>query len=163
MQAFRRIGQTSSRVLWQNCRNVRHLRALAAGSELRKTPLYELNVELGGTMVEFGGWAMPVKYPGKEGGIMGSHMHTRSEAGLFDVSHMVPIRFYGKDRAKFMETFLVGDIQELPENMGTLSLITNAQGGLIDDCICTNAGDHMCASTKNLRGSYASLVCEFMV
>ena len=62
-----------------------------------------------------------------------------------------------------METFLVGDIQELPENMGTLSLITNAQGGLIDDCICTNAGDHMCASTKNLRGSYASLVCEFMV
>merc|ERR1712086_596938 len=64
-------------------------------------------------------------------------------AGLFDVSHMVPLRFFGKDRARFMETFLVGDIQELPENMGTLSSIPNAQGGLIDDCICTNAGDHI--------------------
>merc|ERR1711935_207347 len=110
---------------------------------LRKTPLYDLNVERGGKMVEFGGWSMPLTYAGKEGGIMSTHLHTRESAGLFDVSHMVPVRFHGKDRAKFMETFLVGDIQELPENMGTLSSIPNEQGGLIDDCICTNAGDHM--------------------
>lgn len=86
---------------------------------------------------------MPVTYAGKEGGIMSTHLHTREHAGMFDVSHMIPLRFHGKDRARFMETFLVGDIQELPENMGTLSSIPNAQGGLIDDCICTNAGDHM--------------------
>ena len=149
---------------------------------LRKTPLYDLNVERGGKMVEFGGWSMPLTYAGKEGapdctvslssrcnciylllfstslqsllcslttlrlpagGIMSTHLHTRENAGLFDVSHMVPLRFYGKDRARFMETFLVGDIQELPENMGTLSSIPNAQGGLIDDCICTNGGDHI--------------------
>jgi len=110
---------------------------------LRKTPLYDLNIERGGKMVEFGGWAMPVTYAGKEGGIMSTHLHTREHAGMFDVSHMIPLRFHGKDRARFMETFLVGDIQELPENMGTLSSIPNAQGGLIDDCICTNAGDHM--------------------
>lgn len=113
------------------------------GSELRRTPLYDLNLELGGKMVEFGGWAMPVTYAGKEGGILPSHLHTRASAGLFDVSHMVPVRFHGKDRARFMETFLVGDIQELEQNMGTLSSITNHDGGLIDDCICTNAGDHM--------------------
>ena len=112
-------------------------------SELRKTPLYDLNVELGGKMVEFGGWAMPVTYGGKEGGILPTHLHTRANAGLFDVSHMVPVRFYGKDRARFMETFLVSDIQELEENMGTLSSIPNHEGGLIDDCICTNAGDHI--------------------
>ena len=110
---------------------------------LRKTPLWQLNKDLGGTMVEFGGWDMPVKYGGKEGGIMHSHLHTREQAGLFDVSHMVPVRFHGADRAKFMETFLLGDILELPENVGTLSSIPNDQGGLIDDCICTNAGDHM--------------------
>ena len=121
------------------------MRAFAgdAASELRRTPLYTLNTELGGTMVEFGGWAMPVKYAGKEGGIMHSHLHTRSAAGLFDVSHMVPLRFHGADRAAFMETFLLGDILELPEGMGTLSSIPNDAGGLIDDCICTNAGDHM--------------------
>eukprot|EP00656_Telonema_subtile_P043214 TRINITY_DN49609_c0_g1_i2.p1 TRINITY_DN49609_c0_g1~~TRINITY_DN49609_c0_g1_i2.p1 ORF type:complete len:405 (+),score=113.39 TRINITY_DN49609_c0_g1_i2:76-1290(+) len=115
----------------------------AAAGELRKTPLYDLNVELGGKMVEFGGWSMPVTYGGKEGGILPTHMHTREAAGMFDVSHMVPVRFYGKDRAKFMESFLVGDIQEIPENMGQLSSIPNEQGGLIDDCIVTNAGDHM--------------------
>eukprot|EP00658_Telonema_sp_P-2_P000803 TRINITY_DN1028_c0_g1_i6.p1 TRINITY_DN1028_c0_g1~~TRINITY_DN1028_c0_g1_i6.p1 ORF type:complete len:377 (+),score=120.07 TRINITY_DN1028_c0_g1_i6:178-1308(+) len=104
---------------------------------------YELNRELGGKMVEFGGWSMPVTYGGKQGGIMPTHLHTRESAGLFDVSHMVPVRFYGRDRARFLETFLVGDIQELPENMGQLSNIPNHQGGLIDDCICTNAGDHM--------------------
>ena len=79
-------------------------------------------------MVEFGGWAMPVTYGGKEGGIMHTHLHTRASAGLFDVSHMVPVRIHGKDRATFMEKVLVADIQELPENMGTLSLIPNEQG-----------------------------------
>lgn len=110
---------------------------------LRRTPLWQLNKDLGATMVEFGGWDMPIKYAGKEGGIMHSHLHTREQAGLFDVSHMVPVRFHGADRARFMETFLLGDILELPENMGTLSSIPNDEGGLIDDCICTNAGDHM--------------------
>lgn len=93
-------------------------------------------------MVEFGGWAMPVTYGGKEGGIIQTHLHTREKAGLFDVSHMVPVRFHGKDRAEFLEKVLVADVKELPENMGSLSLIPNEQGGLIDDCILTNAGDH---------------------
>ena len=120
-------------------------RALAsdAGEELRRTPLWSLHKELGATMTGFGGWDMPLKYPGKDGGIMGSHHHCRNAAGLFDVSHMVPVKVHGKDRAAFMETFLVGNILELPEHMGTLSSIPNDEAGLLDDCICTNAVDHM--------------------
>eukprot|EP01046_Picozoa_sp_COSAG06_P077281 COSAG06_NODE_25088_length_645_cov_1.841398_1_plen_71_part_01 len=52
-------------------------RGFADSAALRKTPLWQLNKDLGGTMVEFGGWDMPVKYAGKEGGIMHSHLHTR--------------------------------------------------------------------------------------
>lgn len=95
---------------------------------LRRTPLYELNVARGGKMVEFGGWEMPVIYAGAEGGIVHTHLHTRKSAGLFDVSHMVPVRIHGKDRAAFMEKVVVGDIKDLPSNMGTLSLIPNAKG-----------------------------------
>eukprot|EP00667_Euglena_gracilis_P009512 EG_transcript_9664 len=94
-------------------------------------------------MVEFGGWEMPVIYAGAEGGIVHTHLHTRKSAGLFDVSHMVPVRIHGKDRAAFMEKVVVGDIKDLPSNMGTLSLIPNAKGGLIDDCIVTNAVDYI--------------------
>ena len=123
----------------------RAIQAMSFGTDapLRKTPLYNVNVQLGGKMVEFGGWDMPVQYAGKEGGILQSHLHCRKSAGIFDVSHMIPVKFYGKDRAAFMEKVLVGDIQDLPEGMGQLSLITNEQGGIIDDCICTNAGDHL--------------------
>ena len=60
--------------------------AAAAGGALRKTPLWETHTALGGKMVEFGGWDMPVQYPE---GIVKSHEHTRKAAGLFDVSHML--------------------------------------------------------------------------
>jgi len=83
---------------------------------------------------------MPIRYPL---GIMKEHLHTRQKAGLFDVSHMVPVRVTGKDRARFMETVTVADVKALPEGMGSLSLITNEDGGIIDDCIVTNAGDHI--------------------
>ena len=97
-------------------------------ADLRKTPLYDSNVSLGGKMVEFGGWAMPVTYGGPEGGIMQTHLHTRANAGLFDVSHMVPVKIHGKDRARFMEHVVVGDIQDLESGMGQLSVIPNHQG-----------------------------------
>jgi len=115
----------------------------SSAGPLRQTPLYDLNVSKGGKMVEFGGWAMPVTYGGPDGGIVPSHLHTRRSAGLFDVSHMVPVKIHGKDRAAFMERVVVGDIRDLPANMGTLSLITNDKGGLVDDCIVTNAGDYI--------------------
>lgn len=109
-------------------------------STLRKTPLYDLHVSLGATTAEFGGWDMPIKYPL---GIMKEHLHCRAEAGLFDVSHMVPCRVTGADRARFMERVCTADVQNMPKMMGSLSLITNSDGGVIDDCIVTNAGDYI--------------------
>ena len=101
---------------------------------------YESHVALGGKMVEFGGWDMPVQYPA---GIVKSHEHTRKAAGLFDVSHMLGVVLRGADRVEFMEKLCTADIKALPEGMGSLTVITNEDGGVIDDCIVTNAGDHL--------------------
>lgn len=114
--------------------------AAAAGGPLRKTPLWENHVALGGKMVEFGGWDMPVQYPA---GIVKSHEHTRAASGLFDVSHMLGCIVRGKDRVAFMEKLCTADLAALTEGMGSLTLLTNETGGVIDDCIITNAGDHL--------------------
>jgi len=90
--------------------------------------------------VEFGGWDMPVQYPE---GIVKSHEHTRVAAGLFDVSHMLGCIVRGADRVAFMEKLCTADIAGLPEGMGGLTVITNEAGGVIDDCIITNAKDHL--------------------
>jgi len=115
-------------------------RMASASGPLRKTPLWDTHVALGGKMVEFGGWDMPVQYPA---GIVKSHEHTRKAAGLFDVSHMLGCVIRGADRAAFMEKLCTADIKGLAEGMGSLTVITNEEGGVIDDCIVTNAGDHL--------------------
>eukprot|EP00941_MAST-03F_sp_MAST-3F-sp1_P003247 g3247.t1 len=107
---------------------------------LRKTPLHAMHVAEGALMTEFGGWDMPLYY---KDGIMKEHVHCRSEAGLFDVSHMLGVKILGSDRVKFAERFLPASIEELPPGQGCLTNIPNANGGLIDDCIVTNAGDHL--------------------
>ncbi|XP_060691225.1 aminomethyltransferase, mitochondrial isoform X2 [Hemiscyllium ocellatum] len=89
-------------------------------------------------MVEFAGWSMPVQY--KESHIS-SHLHTRQHCSLFDVSHMLQSKVMGKDRVKFMESLIVGDIAELKDNQGTLSLFTNEKGGIKDDLIVTRTSD----------------------
>ena len=93
-------------------------------------------------MVPFAGYELPVQY---EAGIKEEHLHTRAanKAGLFDVSHMGQIRWHGKDRAAFLESVVVGDIKGLAEGSAVLSLITNADGGIIDDTVISNAGDHI--------------------
>lgn len=112
------------------------------GAPLIRTALYDLHVETGGQMVPFAGYELPVQY---ETGIKVEHLHTREvdKAGLFDVSHMGQIRWYGKDREEFLESVVVGDIQSLQEGASVLSLITNAHGGIIDDTVISNAGDHI--------------------
>jgi len=119
-------------------------RFAAADAPLRRTPLYDAHLALGGKMVPFGGWEMPVQYDKTEkGGILKSHLHTREAAGIFDVSHMLGVVIRGADRVEFMEKLCVADLQKLPAGMGSLSVITNAEGGIIDDCIITNAGEHL--------------------
>jgi aminomethyltransferase len=107
---------------------------------LRKTPLHSLHVENGAKMTGFGGWDMPLYY--KEG-IMKEHLWCREHAGLFDVSHMLGIKITGDDRVKFAERVLPAGVEELQVGEGCLTSIPNENGGLIDDCIVTNAGDHI--------------------
>lgn len=92
-------------------------------------------------MVPFAGWSLPVQY-GR--GHLESHLHTRRHCSLFDVSHMLQTRVYGRDRVRFLESLVVGDIAELRPGQGTLTLLTNERGGIMDDLIVINtAEDHL--------------------
>lgn len=115
--------------------------AAAAEGELQRTALFDLHTELGGKMVPFAGYALPVQY--KNLGILASHKHTRAEgcSSLFDVSHMGQIHWSGADAASFLESVVVGDIAALEAGSGTLSLMTNDDGGIIDDTVITYLGD----------------------
>mmetsp|Transcript_18593 Transcript_18593/g.46059 ORF Transcript_18593/g.46059 Transcript_18593/m.46059 type:complete len:413 (+) Transcript_18593:69-1307(+) len=120
-------------------------RSFATSENLVKTSLNELHKELGGDMVPFAGYELPVLYKGENGGVMKEHLWCRDDgkAALFDVSHMGQIRWHGKDRADFLEKIVVGDIKGLTTGSGCLSLVTNENGGIIDDTVITNAGDYI--------------------
>jgi len=119
--------------------------AAASDEALVKTALFDLHKELGGDLVPFAGYELPVLYKGENGGVMKEHLWCRGDgkAALFDVSHMGQIRWHGKDRVAFLEKVVVGDIAGLAPGSGCLSLVTNEQGGIIDDTVITNAGDHV--------------------
>jgi len=113
--------------------------------ELKHTPLHALHVRLGGRMVPFAGYAMPVQY---SSGIIKEHLHTRAAAGLFDVSHMGQIALRPRsgrveDAARALETLLPGDIFGLPPGRQRYTLLTNDAGGILDDLMVSNHGDHL--------------------
>ncbi len=89
---------------------------------------------LAGKMVPFAGWSMPIQY---KDSIMDSTKWCRSNASLFDVSHMCGLTLKGKDAISFLETLVVGDIAALDDGTGTLSVFTNTKGGIIDDTVIT--------------------------
>ncbi|KAL7749348.1 hypothetical protein RI367_005219 [Sorochytrium milnesiophthora] len=105
----------------------------------QRTALYDFHVAHGARMVPFAGWDMPLQYENM--GHVASHMHVRQKAGLFDVSHMLQTRWSGRDCLAFMESLVVGDIQELQQGSATLSLFTNELGGIIDDTVIQRSGD----------------------
>jgi len=105
---------------------------------LHKTPLHALHLELGARMVPFAGYEMPVQYPL---GVMKEHLHTRDQAGLFDVSHMGQIRLSGAQAAQALETLVPVDIIDLPVGMQRYALFTTAQGGILDDLMVANLGN----------------------
>ena len=107
-------------------------------TELRRTCLYDLHCELGAKMVPFAGYEMPVQYPM---GVMGEHLHTRSRAGLFDVSHMGQVIL--RAPASALEALVPVDIQGLSEGRQRYALFTNAEGGILDDLMVTNRGDQL--------------------
>lgn len=103
-------------------------------SEQLKTPLYDLHVAHGGRMVPFAGYAMPVQYPA---GIITEHKHTRSAAGLFDVSHMGQAILRGADVAASFENLVPGDIAGLELGQMRYTLLLNDAGGIRDDLMAT--------------------------
>lgn len=107
---------------------------------LSRTPLYNLHLELGAKMVPFADYEMPVQFPT---GVLKEHAHTRSQAGLFDVSHMGQVRLGGANAAAALESLVPVDIVGLPVNMQRYAMFTNDQGGILDDIMVSNGGDHL--------------------
>lgn len=106
---------------------------------LRRTPLYDLHRACGARMVAFAGYEMPVQYPGGNapGGIIAEHLHTRSQAGLFDVSHMGQIALRGDAAARALERLVPGDLQGLAPGRMRYTLLLNEVGGILDDLMAT--------------------------
>ncbi|WP_350335960.1 glycine cleavage system aminomethyltransferase GcvT [Coralliovum pocilloporae] len=106
----------------------------------KRTPLYDLHVELGGKIVDFAGWSMPVQYPA---GILKEHEQCRTQAALFDVSHMGQVIIEGEGAAEAMEALVPGNITGLKPGQARYTQFTNAEGGILDDLIVSNAGDYL--------------------
>ncbi len=98
---------------------------------LRTTPLDALHRSLGGRMVGFAGWSLPVQFAGT----LAEHAHTRAAAALFDASHMGQISLHGPDAARALERLVPGDIEGLPPGRQRYALLTNEAGGIIDDIV----------------------------
>ncbi|GAB1378882.1 glycine cleavage system aminomethyltransferase GcvT [Pararhodobacter aggregans] len=107
-------------------------------TDLRRTCLYDLHRELGAKMVPFAGYEMPVQYPM---GVMGEHLHSRAKAGLFDVSHMGQVIL--RAPASALEALVPVDVQGLAEGRQRYAMFTNDAGGILDDLMIANRGDHL--------------------
>ena len=99
--------------------------------ELKKTPLYETHIALGGKMVDFGGWALPVQYSS----ILEEHKAVRERAGLFDVSHMGEVFVYGKDAFDYLQKMLTNDITTMTPGRCRYSMVCYDNGGVVDDIL----------------------------
>jgi aminomethyltransferase len=105
---------------------------------LKRTPLYALHRELGARMVPFAGYEMPVQYPT---GVLAEHLHTRAQAGLFDVSHMGQIRLAGADCISALERLVPGDLEALAPLRMRYTLFLDEAGGILDDLMATRVPD----------------------
>ena len=110
---------------------------MSATENLLTTPLNTLHLELGARMVPFAGYSMPVQYPA---GLVAEHHHTRTAAGLFDVSHMGQLRLTGPDAAAALESLMPVDVIGLGLHKQRYGLLLNDEGGIIDDLMFVNRG-----------------------
>ena len=113
-------------------------------ADLKRTGLHALHLRLGAKMVAFAGYDMPVQYPA---GVLKEHLHSRSATGLFDVGHMGQVlvtAISGKqaDAALALERLIPVDIAGLAEGRQRYGFLTNDAGGIIDDLMIANRGDH---------------------
>ena len=99
-------------------------------SELKRTPLYDAHVAAGATMVDFGGWEMPIQYPA---GIVAEHLYDRKHCGIFDVSHMGRLIVEGPDRVAFLQKVLSSNVAALVPGRAQYCIIPTETGGAVDD------------------------------
>lgn len=113
----------------------------ATAPQLKQTPLNAMHRQMGGRMVDFGGWDMPVQYPA---GTIEEHLRTRTHAGLFDVSHMGEIDVKGADAIAFVNRLTSNDVTKLSDGQAQYSALTTPQGTVIDDLLVYRlAADHL--------------------
>jgi aminomethyltransferase len=98
---------------------------------LLRTPLYECHVALGARLVPFAGWEMPVQYEG----VIPEHRAVRTDAGLFDVSHMGELEVEGPGARELLQAALSNDLDRIGPGQAQYTLLTNEQGGIVDDLI----------------------------
>src|ERR1035438_3673837 len=96
---------------------------------MKRTPLYAAHQKLGGKLIEFGGWEMPVQYTS----ITDEHLAVRKAAGLFDISHIGEVLIGGAGAEAFLNQTLTNDIRKLAPGQGQYTLMCNERGGVIDD------------------------------
>src|SRR5512134_1941364 len=99
---------------------------------LKRTPLFSAHQRLGGKLIEFGGWEMPVQYSS----IVDEHLAVRRAGGLFDISHMGEVLVSGPGAEKYLNETLTNDVRKLSVGLGQYTLMCNPSGGVIDDLYC---------------------------
>jgi glycine cleavage system T protein (aminomethyltransferase) len=123
---------------------------------LLHTPLHDRHVERGARMVPFAGWEMPVQYEG----VIPEHRAVRSDAGVFDVSHMGELEVEGPHAHDLLQGTLSNDLDKLEPGQAQYTLLTNEDGGIIDDLIAYRLGAHsylLVVNASNRENAYAWL------
>lgn len=104
---------------------------------MKKTPIYDEHIALKGRMIEFGGWSMPVQYTG----LTDEHKAVRTQAGIFDVSHMGEVHAIGKDAENFVNNLVTNDISKLDIGQAQYTVMCNHEGGIVDDLLVYKRGE----------------------
>src|SRR5213082_1045541 len=98
---------------------------------LLRTPLYDRHVALGARLVPFAGWEMPVQYEG----VIPEHLAVRNDCGVFDVSHMGELEVEGPRAREYLQRLLSNDLYRIEPGKAQYTLLTNGEGGIVDDLI----------------------------
>jgi aminomethyltransferase len=104
---------------------------------LQRTPLYDRHVALGARMVPFAGWEMPVQYTG----VIEEHRAVRTDAGVFDVSHMGEFEVEGPRAHELLQGLVSNDLDRIEQGQAQYTLLTNERGGIVDDLIAYRLGE----------------------
>ena len=123
---------------------------------LRRTPLFERHAALGARLLPFAGWEMPVQYAG----IREEHRAVRTKAGVFDVSHMGQLRLSGEGAREYLQARLTNDLDRIDGGHAQYTLLTNKEGGIVDDLIAYRRADDdylLVVNASNVAADHAAL------